>query len=96
MTGPIISYPPEIGAAMDRIRTTAATLQQEMDILARQVAEVTAQSKGAVVTSFGEVQRMWNQTGLAHTETMNATAKAGTTAHNDMIGLDSYLANRLA
>jgi hypothetical protein len=90
-----INYPPEIIPAMESIKGTAQQLQLEMEALGRQVNVLRQNSSSGAITSFGEVQDMWNKTGFAHTEGMNSTARVGTTAYDDMIGLDNYYRTKL-
>lgn len=92
---PILNYPPEIVDACVTMQRAATNLNQEMDQLRVQVSNLVGTSSGEAVRAFNDVQRLWEQTGLAHNQTLADVARAAGASYDEMTAFDSYLAQQL-
>ena len=91
----MMNYPPEIVDAVAAMQKAAQLLDQEMADLQRIVGTLVTGSKGDALAAVDEVQRLWQQSGLAHNETLNLVARAAGDSYQEMTSFDSYLANQL-
>lgn len=95
MAGNVLDYPPEIVDAVVTMQRAAQQLDTEMGDLKRIVDGLVSTSKGAAIEAFNEVQAMWQRSGLAHNETLNAVARAAGDSYDEITAFDSYLAGQL-
>ena len=95
MAGNMLNYPPEIQDAVATMQRAAKQLDQEMADLKRLVDGLVGSSKGAAVAAFEQVQQLWNKSGLAHNETLDAVARAAGDSYQEITAFDSHVANQL-
>jgi uncharacterized protein YukE len=95
MAGGILDYTPDIVDAVVTMQKAAQQLDSEMADLKSVVERLVGGSRSDAVTAFNEVQMLWQQTGLAHNETLTSVAKAAGEAYDDVTSFDAYLARQL-
>jgi uncharacterized protein YukE len=95
MAGELLDYPPEIVDAVVTMQRAAQQLDTEMADLKRLVDGLVGASKSDAVTAFNEVQMLWQQSGLAHNQTLTAVAKAAGDSYHEITAFDSWLANQM-
>lgn len=90
-----LNFPPEIAQAVTTMQRTARLLDQEMQDLKKVVDGLTSVSKGAAIQAYNEAQQLWQRSGLAHNEALNAVAKVANDSYNDITSFDNHLARQL-
>lgn len=95
MAGGVLDYTPDIVDAVVTMQRAARQLDTEMADLKQVVEGLVGSSKSDAVTAFNEVQMLWQQSGLAHNETLAQVAKAAGEAYDEVTAFDAYLAKQL-
>jgi DNA anti-recombination protein RmuC len=95
MAGELLDYPPEIVDAVVTMQRAAQQLDTEMGDLKRIVDSLVGASKSDAIGALNEVQALWQQSGLAHNQTLTAVAKTAGDSYNEITSFDAYLAKQL-
>ena len=94
MSGPI-NYPPEIVEAVNTMNTSAQSLDGHMQDLGVLVRGLTSGSRGAALDAYGEVERLWQQSGYSHNTALADMAKTVNSSYDEMMAYDLQMSHQM-